>query len=378
MTTLLLIISAAAVIFMVFGLALFYAGQTNEKSVTNTLLMSFGALAIVLPLWAVVGHNIAFGDTTDSAFVLFQSAFAVIATALKSGSIVQRMKFSSWLIFAGIWSVAVYSILVKWTWSETGWLFNLGAIDLAGGLLIHVASGVSGLVLAFFLGKRLSGPHEESRQNVPSVILGAGILTFGGVFFNSGSVLDVNEGTALVALNTLLAASIGALAWICLDGVFKRKASPLGAAFGSVAGLVAITPAALVVNNLGAIILSVVATGAVYGAMSLKDKFIVDDTLDVAAVHGVAGAVGALSIGFLAVDTGLFYGHGWSQLGIQAISLISVIAFVFVATTVIALIIKYVLGLRVSEELETAGVDEGHNISWQEKDDKMLRTLQKI
>ena len=150
MTTLLLIISAAAVIFMVFGLAFFYAGQANEKSVTNTLLMSFGAFAIVLPLWAIIGHNIAFGNTDDPAFVLFQGAFAVIATALISGSIVSRMKFSSWMVFAGLWSVAVYAILVQWTWSETGWLFNLGAIDLAGGLVIHVSSGATAVVLSLW------------------------------------------------------------------------------------------------------------------------------------------------------------------------------------------------------------------------------------
>ncbi len=377
MTTLLLIISAAAVIFMVFGLAFFYSGQTNEKSVTNTLLMSFGSLAVVMPLWAIVGHNIAFGDTSDPAFVLFQGAFAVVATALISGSIVQRMKFSSWMVFAALWSLAVYSILVQWTWSETGWLFNLGAIDLAGGLLIHVASGVSGLVLAFFLGKRVQGEHKEQRQNVPSVILGAGILTFGWIFFNSGSVLDVNEGTALVALNTMLAASVGALAWICLDGILQRKASPLSASFGTVAGLVAITPSALVVSNIGAVALSIVAVIAVYVAMLYKDKFIVDDTLDVAAVHGVAGAVGALSIGFLAVDTGLLYGHGWHQLVVQGISLAAVISFVFVVTVVISLLVKYTIGLRVSDNLEAVGIDEGHNISWKEES-KTLRTHQNV
>ena len=195
MESLLLIISAAFVFFMLFGLAYFYAGQTNEKSVTNTLLMSFGALAISLPLWVIVGHNIAFGDTDDKAFVLFQGAFAVLATAIISGSVVSRMKFGAWLVFAGIWVVGVYSILVQWVWSEEGWLFNLGAIDLAGGNVIHISAGVSGLVLAFVLGNRLRQKSSHHRLNSPLVILGAGVLTVGWIFFNSGSVLAVDETT---------------------------------------------------------------------------------------------------------------------------------------------------------------------------------------
>lgn len=358
MTTLLLIISAAAVIFMVFGLALFYAGQTSEKSVTNTLLMSFGALALVLPLWAIVGHNIAFGDTQDSAFVLFQGAFAVIATALISGSIVQRMKFGSWMVFAALWSVAVYAILVKWTWSESGWLFNLGAIDLAGGGPIHLAAGVSGLVLALILGKRVAASHD--RHNVPLVILGAGILSFGWVFFNSGSVLDVNETTALVALNTMIAASIGAASWMLLDSVKHRQITALSGASGAVAGLVAITPSAAVVDLTGAVVIGALASFAVYSVLLFKDKFPVDDALDVAAFHSVAGIVGSLAIGFLGVDVGLFYGHGLSQLGIQAVAVLSTIAYAAIVSAAIAIVIKYTIGVRTGVEVEEEGIDITH------------------
>ena len=362
MTTLLLIISAAAVIFMVFGLAFFYAGQANEKSVTNTLLMSFGAFAIVLPLWAIIGHNIAFGNTDDPAFVLFQGAFAVIATALISGSIVSRMKFSSWMVFAGLWSVAVYAILVQWTWSETGWLFNLGAIDLAGGLVIHVSSGATAVVLAVLLGKRASGPHLEQRRNVSSVVLGAGILIFGWTFFNAGSVLKVNDDTASVALNTMVAASLGAVTWIILDAAKHRVATALGSSFGSIAALVAITPSALAVNITGAAIVSVVATVSVYFAMSFKDRFVFDDTLDVAAVHGVAGIVGAVGVGLLAVDSGLFYGHGWHQTVVQLISVVSVILYTVVVSFVIAMLVKVSVGLRIQKEHELAGLDELHPV----------------
>lgn len=347
---------------MVFGLAFFYAGQTNEKSVTNTLLMSFGALAIVLPLWAIVGHNIAFGDTSDSAFVLFQGAFAVIATALISGSIVQRMKFSSWMIFAGLWSLAVYSILVQWTWSETGWLFNLGAIDLAGGGPIHIAAGVSGAVLALILGNRLSSDtHDHHRNNVPLVILGAGILSFGWIFFNGGSVLDVNETTAAVALNTVLAASIGAAAWMLFDGLRHKSVTALSGASGAVAGLVAITPSAVAVDTTGAIIIGAVAALAVYLVLMLKNKFPVDDALDVAAFHAVAGVVGSLAVGFLGVEVGVFYGAGFDQLGIQAIAVGSTIAYSAVVTLILAVLGKYTLGMRVEEAVETEGIDLIHS-----------------
>lgn len=363
LSILLLIISAAAVLFMVTGLAFFYAGQTNERSVTNTLLMSYGALAIVLPVWAIVGHNIAFGDTSDKAFVLFQGAFAVIATALISGSIVQRMKFSSWLIFAGIWSVAVYSVLVQWTWSETGWLFNLGAIDLAGGGPIHIAAGVSGAVLALILGNRLlDSTHSHNRNNVPQVILGAGILSFGWIFFNSGSVLDVNETTALVALNTVLAASVGSIGWMLADGLRHKSVTALSGASGAVAGLVAITPSAAAVSETGAVIIGFIAAAAVYAVLLFKNRFPVDDALDVAAFHAVAGIVGSLAIGFLGTEVGLLYGNGFSQLGIQLTAVSSTIVYAGVVTLALALALKHTIGIRIDKSIEANGMDQTHSV----------------
>ena len=371
MDTLLLVISAAFVFFMLFGLAYFYAGQTDEKSVTNTLLMSFGALAISLPLWVIVGHNIAFGNTDDKAFVLFQSAFAVLATAIISGSIVSRMKFGAWLVFAGIWVVGVYSILVQWVWSEEGWLFNLGAIDLAGGNVIHISAGVSGLVLAFILGGRLrKNTHDHQRLNSPLVILGSGVLTVGWIFFNAGSVLAVDETTALVALNTMIAASVGAATWILLDAIRpKATVNALAGGSGAVAGLVGITPAAAAVNEVGAAIIAVVAVVAVYFVLQFKDRFPVDDALDVGAFHAVAGIVGGLLIGLVGLDVGVFYGGGFEQLGIQTISVVSCLAFAAVATFAIALALKYTIGIRVDNELEESGIDDHHEITVKERDE---------
>lgn len=345
----LLLVSAAAVIFMVFGLALFYAGQSPERSVANTLLMSFGAFAVVLPLWIFIGFNVAFdGDAAD--FKLFQGAFAVIATALISGAVAARMKFSSWLMFAGTWSVVVYSVLVLWTWNPNGFLYKMGAIDLAGGGPIHIAAGASGIVLALLLGKRAA---RDLRQDVPLVILGAGILTFGWLFFNAGSVLEINETTYSVALNTMLAAATGAFGWFMLDGIKHRRATALSGASGAVAGLVAITPSAAVLSDWQAALLGVLTAAAVYGALELKNRLPVDDALDVAAFHLIAGAVGSLYAGAAT---------SWHQLGVQAIAVGSTVGYAAAITLLIGLWIKLTFGLRVAPEVESGGIDVLHTV----------------
>jgi ammonium transporter, Amt family len=346
----LLLVSAAAVIFMVFGLALFYAGQTPERSVANTLLMSFGAFAVVLPLWAFIGFKIGFDNVGGDDFKLFQGAFAVIATALISGAVAARMKFHSWLLFAGIWSLAVYSVLVLWTWNPTGWLYELGAIDLAGGGPIHIAAGASGIVLALLLGKRAA---RDLRQDVPLVILGAGVLTFGWIFFNAGSVLELNETTYAVALNTMLAAASGAFGWFVLDGFKHRRATALSGASGAVAGLVAITPSAAVLSDWQAVLLGLLTALAVYGALEFKNRLPVDDALDVAAFHLIAGVVGSLFAGAAT---------SWHQLGVQGIAVGSTIAYSVVVTAIIGFWIKYTLGLRVAPEVESNGVDSLHTV----------------
>lgn len=347
----LLLVSAAAVVFMLFGLALFYAGQTGEKSVTNTLLMSFGAFAVVLPLWNWIGFRIGFGSG-DTVFLLFQGAFAVIATALISGSVAERMKFGAWMAFAALWSVLVYAVLVQWTWNSAGWLFKLGAVDLAGGGPIHIASGAAGVVLATLLGQRLK-PDAHARLNVPLVILGAGILTFGWIFFNAGSVLQVNAAAYQVALNTMLAAATGALGWFVAESLRHKAVTALSGASGAVAGLVAITPAAATLSDWQSGLLGAVAAFAVYGVLQLKDRLPVDDALDVAAFHLVAGVVGSLSIGVVT---------GWHQLGVQALAVAVTIAYSAGATLIIGLLLKFVFGMRIDAAVEQHGIDSVHRL----------------
>jgi ammonium transporter, Amt family len=335
---------------MVFGLALFYAGQTDERSIVNTLQMSVGAFAIVLPLWVLLGFNIAYGDGGMPDFVLFQGAFAVIATALISGAVAGRMKFSSWMAFAAVWSIAVYAALAWATWNPNGLFFEWGAIDLAGGGPIHIASGVSGLVLAVVLGRRA---EHRIRHNVPLVILGAGILTFGWVFFNAGSVLVVDATTAQVALNTMLAAATGALGWIGLDGLRHKRVTALSGASGLVAGLVAITPAAAVLTTWESALLGAVAAAAVYGVVLWKDRMPVDDALDVAAFHGVAGIVGSLGLGVFL---------GLEQFGIQLATVSSTIVYAAIISLIIATAIRGLMGLRITENAEINGIDSLHTV----------------
>ena len=335
---------------MVFGLALFYAGQTDERSIVNTLQMSVGAFAIVLPLWVLIGFQIAYGQGGAPDFILFQGAFAVVATALISGAVAGRLKFSSWMAFAAVWSVVVYAALAWATWNPDGIFAGWGAIDLAGGGPIHIASGVSGLVLAMVLGRR--GEHTL-RHNVPLVILGAGILTFGWVFFNAGSVLEVGPLMAQVALNTMLAAATGALAWIGLDGLRHRRVTALSGASGLVAGLVAITPAAAALGTWESALLGVVAAAAVYGVLMWKDRMPVDDALDVAAFHGVAGVVGSLGIGVFL---------GWHQFGVQLATVVCTIGYAGVIALVIALCIRGLMGLRINETAELDGIDSLHTV----------------
>lgn len=360
MDTLLLIISGSAVLFMVVGLGLFYAGQTNERSVTHTLLMSLGAFATVLPGWVLIGHWIGFGTWNDAhETVLFQGAFAVLATALISGALVSRIKFAGWLIFSALWSLLVYAVLVNWTWNTEGWLYKLGAIDLAGGGPIHIASGTAGLVVAYIIGKRLT---DKVHHNVPTVVLGFGVLLFGWFFFNGGSVFAVNETTSLVVLNTGLAAAVGALTWMVIDLARHKTVTALSAAMGGVAALVGITPSAAVVNELGATIIAILSASTVWYVLS-KRAGKIDDALDVAGVHLVAGVVGSLSIGLVATETGLFYGGGIQQLGYQTIAVTSTIGYTAIVTLVLALLLQRTIGLRVRPDQETIGVDAEHPIS---------------
>jgi len=382
--------ASALVLLMTPGLAFFYGGMVRAKSVLNMMMMSFGAIGIVGIIWVLWGYPMAFGTDVGGlfgnpfdgfglgnllaedpeaslpsmAFVGFQATFAIITVALISGAIADRARFGRWLVFAGVWVTLVYFPVAHWVWHSEGWIFNLGAIDFAGGTVVHINAGVAGLALAIVLGRRKGFGREPMRpHNLPFVMLGAGLLWFGWFGFNAGSALAANNSASVVWVNTLVATCAAMLGWLLTEKLRDGHATSLGAASGVVAGLVAITPSCSAVTPVGAIVVGAVAGILCALAVSLKYKLGYDDSLDVVGVHLVGGLVGTLLIGFLAsadapagVD-GLFYGGGLGQLGIQAVSALAVLAYSFVLTLVIGFVLKAVGGFRVSDEVEVGGID---------------------
>ena len=401
--------SAALVLLMTPGLALFYGGMVRAKSVLNMMMMSFGALALISVLWVLYGYSMAFGNDIglgllgspteffgleglmgtqgldngfaatslvftipSMAFVGFQAVFAIITVALISGAIADRARFGPWLLFAGIWATVVYFPVAHWVFAfdgaeseKGGWIANnLLAIDFAGGTAVHINAGAAGLALAIVLGKRLGWRREPMRpHNLPLVMIGAGLLWFGWFGFNAGSALAANGQAAEVWVTTLVATGAAALGWLLVERIRDGHATSLGAASGVVAGLVAITPSCSAVTPLGAI-----AVGALAGvfcalAVGLKYRFGIDDSLDVVGVHLVGGLWGTIAVGFFAsaaatagVD-GLFYGGGPDQLGKQTVGALAVLAYSFVLTLVIGFAIAKTIGFRIDEEDEVEGVD---------------------
>jgi len=383
--------ASAMVLLMTPGLALFYGGMVRSKSVLNMMMMSFGAIGLVGVLWVLFGYSMAFGsdiggfvgnpldyfgleglmgapaeDATipDMAFVAFQATFAIITVALISGAIADRARFGTWMTFAAIWTTLVYYPVAHWVWAADGWIFQLGAIDFAGGTVVHINAGIAGLALALILGKRVGFGREPMRpHNLPFVMLGAALLWFGWFGFNAGSALAADNTASVVWVNTLVATCAAMLAWLLVEKIRDGHATSLGAASGVVAGLVAITPACSAVSPLGAI-----AVGAAAGvfcalAIGLKYKLGYDDSLDVVGVHLVGGIVGTVLIGFLATAAapagvdGLFYGGGFDQLGKQVIAAGAVMGYSLVVTLIIGSVLKATIGFRVPEEDEVAGVD---------------------
>ena len=393
--------SAALVLLMTPGLALFYGGMVRAKSALNMMMMSVIAMATVGILWVLFGFSMAFGnswkgiigDPTQFAglqntagalvgaeghqipllvFVGFQAAFAIIATALVSGAVADRMKFSAWVVFTILWATLAYFPAAHWVFSfdgavseKGGWIANtVKAFDFAGGTAIHINAGVAALVLAIVVGPRLGfGTKPMRPHNLTLVMLGAGLLWFGWFGFNAGSALGAGELAGLTWVNTLVAAGAAMLAWLVVEKFRDGHATSLGAASGIVSGLVAITPACAVVSPLGAIGVGILAGVGCALAVGLKHKFKYDDSLDVVGVHLVGGLIGTLAAGLFAKGSltggiaGVFYGGGFEQLGRQAIGAFAMIAFSAVVTLVIALAIKYTIGLRVSPVDELQGVD---------------------
>ncbi|WP_432523601.1 ammonium transporter [Kineococcus sp. SYSU DK006] len=392
--------SAALVLLMTPGLALFYGGMVRAKSVLNMMMMSFGAMALVGVLWVLYGFSMAFGNDVGGgllgdpfeyfgltgllgadnlvgtlpamAFVAFQSVFAIIAVALISGAIADRARFGAWMVFAGLWATVVYFPVAHWVFSFDevvsevgGWIAGAGAIDFAGGTAIHINAGAAGLALALVLGKRRGFGREPMRpHNLPLVMLGAGLLWFGWFGFNAGSATAANGTAAVAWVNTLAATCAAILGWLLTEKVRDGHATSLGGASGAVAGLVAITPACSSLNPVTSIVVGLVAGALCALAVGLKYKLGYDDSLDVVGVHLVGGLWGTIAIGFFAtadapagVD-GLFYGGGAGQLWIQLYSAVAVMVFSFVATWLIGTAIQKTMGFRIDEEDEVAGIDQ--------------------
>lgn len=379
--------SSALVLLMTPGLAFFYGGLARGKAVLNTMLMSFVAIGIVGILWVVAGYSIAFGEggnafigslsalglngiNTDSVldifgpgtiptfvFVMFQAMFAIITPALISGAVVDRMKFSSYVVFIALWSVLIYAPLAHWVWSPDGWLFNLGALDFAGGTVVHMSAGFSALVAAWVLGPRLASSRRNALpHNIPFVLLGAGLLWFGWFGFNAGSALAANGTAALALLTTNTAAAAAMLAWLFCEVLRGHRPSAVGAATGAVVGLVTITPAAAFVSPLAAIAVGAIGAVCAFSVVQLKNRIKVDDALDVFACHGVGGTVGAILTGVFAFTTGSGVATG-QQIVIQLISVGATLAFAVIGSVILLKLIELTMGLRISAQAETAGID---------------------
>ena len=392
--------SAALVLLMTPGLALFYGGMVRVKSVLNMMMMSFGALALISVLWVLYGYSFAFGDdvglgllgdplqylglkglmadvTSEAgglppmAFVGFQAVFAIITVALISGAIADRAKFGTWMVFAGVWATLVYFPVAHWVFDFDagshigGWIANdLLAIDFAGGTAVHINAGAAGLALALVLGKRRGFGKEPMRpHNLPLVMLGAGLLWFGWFGFNAGSAVAANNTAAVAWVNTLVATGAAALGWLATERIRDGHATSLGGASGIVAGLVAITPACSALSPVGSIVLGAVAGSLCALAVGLKYRLGYDDSLDVVGVHLVGGLVGTIGVGFLATAAapagvdGLLYGGGADQLWRQAVGAVAVMAFSFLLTLAIGVVLQRTVGFRIDDEDEITGVD---------------------
>lgn len=393
------LMSAALVMLMTPGLALFYGGMVRAKAVLNMIMMSFLALGIVTMIWVVYGYSLAFG--TDSgpgligslsdigllnsigevtgaagsqipelAFAMFQLTFAIITVALLSGAVADRIKVSAWIVLVIVWTTLVYLPLSHWAFAfddgQGGWIGDrLKALDFAGGTAVEINSGFSALALALVVGVRLGWRRDPMRpHSLPLVLLGAGLLWFGWFGFNAGSALAAGQLAATAMINTQISTAAAALSWVVVERFRDGKPTTLGIASGAVSGAVAITPACGFVDPIGALVIGVIAGAICALAVGLKYRLGYDDSLDVVGVHGVGGLVGMLAIGLFATlgvneagANGLFHGGGFGLLGRQAIACIATLAYAFIVTYVIATIIDRTLGFRVSQEAEITGID---------------------
>ena len=384
------LVSAALVLFMTPGLAFFYGGMVRSKNVLGMLMQNIFAMGLISTIWAIIGFSIAFGgdnpivgnldfafmkdvttlddDIPGFAFFAFQMMFAIITPALITGATADRLKFGSYALLIALWSIFVYAPAARWVFNADGWIFEMGALDFAGGAAIHINAGMAALAVILVIGNRKGhGSEPMPPHNLPLTVLGTGILWFGWFGFNAGSALAADGVAAQALVNTQLGAATGMLGWLLVERIKTGHATVLGACSGAVAGLVAITPCAGFVGGVAPMIIGTIAGVACYFALFIKAKMNWDDSLDVIAVHLIGGIVGTLLLGFFA-DTavngdfdGLFFGGGVELLKDQFVAAVGIGVFSFVVTYAIAFGIQRTIGLRVDSDAELLGLDQSEH-----------------
>ncbi len=388
--------STALVLLMVPGLAMFYGGLVRSKNVLGTMMHSFTAMGIMSVLWVIVGYSMCFGDgilggwfgwksdyfmlrgidetimdagVPEYVFSMFQGKFAIITPALIAGAFAERISFRAYCLFIALWGLLVYNPLCHWVWAEDGFLFQMGAIDFAGGTVVHISSGVSGLVTALYIGARRGYPKTTmAPSNLVMTMIGAGLLWVGWFGFNAGSSISSGLSTAQALTATQAAAAAGAISWILIEAFHQKKATALGFVSGILAGLVGVTPAAGVVQPAGAIAIGILASIICYLAILLKDKLGYDDSLDAFGIHGIGGITGALALTFFirpswiqnTMQEATAAGSSWSvmhQFGVQGLAVLIAVVYAAVITFILLFLINKLIGLRLSPENEMAGLD---------------------
>ncbi|MCB1324568.1 MAG: ammonium transporter [Leptospiraceae bacterium] len=389
-----MLVSTALVLLMVPGLALFYGGMVRHKNMINTIMLSLICMAVIGVEWVLIGYNMAFGESIgglfawsegglglsniewyqvngsgvpELVFVMFQGKFAIITPALITGAIVERVRFSAFIVFALLWAVFVYNPLAHMVWGAGGWLFDAGVLDFAGGTVVHISAGISALVLVLvYLRKRIGYPEDAIRPGSPfQTMLGAGLLWVGWFGFNAGSAIatadDFMLRAGLAFTTTQIAASAAALTWILIEWIAHGKPTGIGLASGMVAGLVAITPAAGHVTPMSALVLGIASGALCYAAVMAKGRLGYDDTLDVFGVHGIGGIVGALGTGLLVTigsqHLGWFVGGDIQQFKLQALGVGFGIVFAGLGTLILGALVHFTIGFRVTSKEETLGLD---------------------
>jgi Amt family ammonium transporter len=387
-----ILISSAMVMLMTPGLALFYGGMVRTKNVLGTIMQSFIALGLITTQWVLYGYSLAFGPDIGhvigsldwiglrgvglepfpgysatiphQAFMIFQMMFAVITPALITGAFAERFKFKTYLLFLLLWTTFVYDPIAHWVWGVGGWIRQLGGLDFAGGIVVHISSGIAALAAALVVGKRKGYDDEPMPpHNLPLTLLGAALLWFGWFGFNAGSAITSGMLSTSAFVATHIAGATGALSWAVVEWIYKGKPTTLGVASGAVAGLATVTPAAGFVAPWAALVIGLTTSLFCYVGVVAKNKFGYEDSLDVVGIHGVGGTWGVLATGLFASkainaagNDGLLFGNA-SLLGIQALSLVSALVYSFVVTWIILKILDRTMGLRVSDEHEVNGLD---------------------